>query len=49
MIKDDPFRNLMCIFDWKFKNTDRVCIFLKAITCEVHFIIEEEPITGNHF
>lgn len=49
VIKDGPFRNLTGIFDKKIKNTDRVRILLEAITYDVHLIIEEESLKGNHF
>jgi transcriptional antiterminator RfaH len=48
-IKDGPFRNLTGIFDKKIKNTDRVRILLEAITYDVHLIIEQESLRGNHF
>jgi transcriptional antiterminator RfaH len=49
VIKDGPFRNLTGIFDKKIKNTDRVRILLEAITYDVHLIIEQESLKGNHF
>jgi transcriptional antiterminator RfaH len=49
VIKDGPFRNLTGIFDKKINNTDRVRILLEAITYDVHLIIEQESLKGNHF